>query len=237
MQETVPATFTTRPGYQLVPALIGRPESSIVTPIECPTAWCTEDHVDEHVRNIEDVMHIGETASVLVRSFAPGTVAPISLHVEVQSDPVATDSRLRAAHIVVQDGGGSNYCHLTEDMADGLADDLIALASELRQKTRTARLHNQTAVGDSDPDMDESLRRVRPWLELALGDVDTMPVSRLLKVFGVTVLEDGAVPDGQTAALLGKPGAMTLSYQRGVTQAEREQAVRGLLADHVAVSR
>jgi hypothetical protein len=49
---------------------------------------------------------------------------------------------MRAAHIVVTDSTGNNYSHLTEDMADRLADDLIGLASELRHQARTARLHN-----------------------------------------------------------------------------------------------
>lgn len=241
MQNTVvPATFTARPGYQLVPALIGKPEASIFTPIECPTTWCTEDHVDEHVRNIEDVMHIGQAANLRVPSFAPGTATPISLHAEVQSDPVAADPRLRAAHIVIQDGGGSTYCHLDEDMTDSVADQLVAFASELRQKARTARLHNQALDGSVvRSQIDEALRRVRAdaWRAYTQAELDAMSIRRLLKVFGVTVVEDGSCPAGKIATLTGDPGSMTLSCRTGATQAQREQTARHLLAAHVAVNR
>jgi hypothetical protein len=44
-------------------------------------------------------------------------------------------------------------------MADDLANELIAFAAQIRAAARTARLANH--VGDSDPSMDEALRRVR----------------------------------------------------------------------------
>lgn len=150
-----------KPGYRLVPAKVEHSkDSSVIVYIECPT-WCTEDHVGEPVRNIEDVTHYGDTASVYVPTFGYGAY-PIQMHATVSSDPAATDPQFRAAHVVVQDAGGNAYSHLTPEMAERLADEAIGFASELRHQARTARLHNQTVRnGDSDPDMDEALRRVR----------------------------------------------------------------------------
>jgi len=146
-----------KPGHRLVPARIGTGATSTVAYLECPF-WCVEDHLDEPVRAVEDVMHRGDTASVQVPTFGYGAY-PVQMHAWVESDPTATDPQFRAAHIAIGDASGGEGSHLTPDMADKLADDLITLASSLRSLSRTARLHN--AAGDSDPDVDEALRRVR----------------------------------------------------------------------------
>ncbi len=66
---------------------------------------------------------------------------------------------MRAAHVLVDDDTPLQ-AHLTEALADKLADDFVAFAEQLRQLARAARAHNETA-DDSDPDMDEALRRAR----------------------------------------------------------------------------
>jgi hypothetical protein len=109
--------------------------------VECPI-FCIEDHVDEPVRNIEDIVHRGDTVSVLVPTFGYGAY-PIQMHATVESDPVAADGQFRAAHITVQDAGGSEYSHLTPEMAERLADEAVAFAAKIREAARTARLHNQ----------------------------------------------------------------------------------------------
>lgn len=150
---------TPRPGYRFVPAKVGATNAtSVIVLVEDPE-WCTEDHVDEPVRDLSDIMHRGDVASVMVPTFGFGAY-PVQLHAWVEADPVASEPEFRAAHITVQDAGGGDYCHLTPAMAEKLADDAIGFASELRHKARTARLANQKA-GDSDPCMDEALRRVR----------------------------------------------------------------------------
>jgi hypothetical protein len=148
-----------KPGHRLVPAKVGRDsETGVIVYIECPN-WCTEDHVIEPVRNIEDVMHRSDGANVYVPTFGYGAY-PVQMHAWIESDPVAKDPQFRAAHITVQDVSGNAFANLTPDMGEQVADELIGFASELRHQARTARLANQTA-GDSDPDMDEALRRVR----------------------------------------------------------------------------
>ena len=148
-----------KPGYRFVPAKVGHTdETSVIVLVEDPV-WCTENHIDEPVRDLADIMHRGDTASVMVPTFGFGAY-PVQMYSWVECDPAATEPEFRAAHITAQDAGGNVYSHLTPDMAEKLADEVIAFASDLRQQARIARQANQ-ATGDSAPDMDEALRRVR----------------------------------------------------------------------------
>lgn len=134
-----------KPGHRLVPAKIGSTnDTSVIAYVECPL-FCIDDHVDEPVRNIEDIVHRGDTASLLVPTFGYGAY-PIQMHATVESDPTAMDPQFRDAHITVQDAGGSSYSHLTPEMAERLADEAVKFAAQLRNQARTARLHNQHAV-------------------------------------------------------------------------------------------
>lgn len=147
-----------KPGHRFVPAKVGATNAtSIICLIECPT-FCGEDHVAESVRNVEDVTHVSAAPGVSIGSFLQRGPHH-QLWATVQTDPVAADPRLSSAHVVVEDQDG-DFAYLTPEMAEAYADDLIGFASELRHLARTASLHNQ-ANGDSDPDMDEALRRVR----------------------------------------------------------------------------
>lgn len=160
MQNNVPATFTARPGHRLVPAKVGRTNAtSVIVHIECPV-WCDgSEHLTEPVVHVEDITHVSKPDDIVVQTFL-GRATRHVLWATVQADPVATDPRQRAAHVVVEDG--SDYSYLTEDMADALADDLIAFASAVRQKARIARLANQApAVNNVRNQADEALQRVR----------------------------------------------------------------------------
>lgn len=129
------------PGHRLVPVRVGRTNAtSITTWIECPH-WCVEDHFDDAVCAIEDVMHRGVNASVLVPTFGHGSY-PVQMYAWVESDPVAEDSRFKAAHIAVADKSGDEGSHITPEMALKLADDLIGFAAELRHMANTARQAN-----------------------------------------------------------------------------------------------
>jgi hypothetical protein len=155
-----------KPGHELVPAAIGRRgEHGQIVFIECPTAWCVVDHVAERQVALEDIVHSsydaqngGTEAEVVVESFM-SSVAAFAMYASIQSDVGSHDPRLRGAHVVLDDGSQED-AFLTADMTEKLADDLIGFASQLRHIARTVRLANQ-ATGDSDPDMDEALRRVR----------------------------------------------------------------------------
>lgn len=150
------ATFPAiKPDHRLVPARVGRTnDTSVIVYVECPT-WCTEDHVAESVGDAVDISHSSGSEGLYVRSLLK-TVPTHELFAAIQSDPAASDPRLRQAHIVVEDRG-NEYAHLTPEMTEELADKAVSFASHLRQLARTARLHN--SAGDSD--MDEALRRVQ----------------------------------------------------------------------------
>jgi hypothetical protein len=146
-----------KPDHRLVPARIGRTnDTSVIVYVECPL-WCTDDHVAEPVVNAVDISHTSSSEGLGVPSLLKNGLAH-EMFAAIQSDPVAADPRLRAAHIIVEDGS-NDYAFLTPEMTDELADKAVAFASHLRSLARTARLHN--AAGDSDPDMDEALRRVQ----------------------------------------------------------------------------
>jgi hypothetical protein len=147
-----------RPGHQLVPAKVGRPgETPVIAYVECAN-WCVVDHVAEPVGSLQDISHVSAAPEVAAASFLQHGQQHRQW-ATVQTDPVAADPRLAAAHVVVEDEN-AEYAHLTPEMAEEYADSLIGFASELRHLARTARMHN-ASQGDSDPDMDEALRRVR----------------------------------------------------------------------------
>lgn len=130
-----------KPGHRFVPAKVGATnDTSVIVLIEDPT-WCSEDHLGEPVRDLSDIMHRGDVASVNVPTFGYGAY-PVQMHAWVEADPAAGEPEFRAAHVTVQDVGGNAYCHLTADMAERLADEVIGFASDLRHQARTVRLAN-----------------------------------------------------------------------------------------------
>ena len=145
----------TKPGYRLVPALIGTRKSAHIAHVPCPT-WCVERHLNEPT-TLEDITHTSASEEVGISSFLRQD-GSLLMYAMLQADPASSDPRLRQAHIGIESDGMPDY-H-TPEMAEAFADDLIAFALRLRGLARTARLHN-AANGDSDPDMDEALRRVR----------------------------------------------------------------------------
>lgn len=131
-----------KPGFRLVPALIGTRKSAHTAWIECPV-WCIEDHTDEPTM-LEDVMHTSKSEDVGISSFLKQD-GSLLMYAMLQADPAATDERLRRAHIGIETGGVPDY-H-TPEMAEAFADDLIAFASQVRQLARAARRHNQALEG------------------------------------------------------------------------------------------
>lgn len=125
---------------RLVAATIGRFDRVQTVWIECPT-WCVVDHSGRE-GCLEDVMHYSDAGIVQVSTMTDDVTAHSEMYVNVSVDPTAADPRLRAAHLVVNDGARDD-AYLTPDMADELADDLIAFAAQIRAKARLVRLHNK----------------------------------------------------------------------------------------------
>ena len=56
-----------KPGFRLVPALIGTRKSAQIAHIECPL-WCVEDHTAEPYQ-LEDIVHSSKSEDVGISSF------------------------------------------------------------------------------------------------------------------------------------------------------------------------
>ena len=132
--------FPARPGYRLVPALIGTRKNAHVAHIECPV-WCTDDHMSGPAA-FEDIIHSSASEGVGITSFLKPN-GDLLMYAMLQADPAATDPRLRQAHIGIEHEGVPDV-H-TPEMAEAFADDLIAFALQIRTLARTARLHNAAA--------------------------------------------------------------------------------------------
>ncbi|MFH8768290.1 DUF6907 domain-containing protein [Streptomyces sp. NPDC017958] len=131
-----------KPGFRLVPALIGTRKSAHTAWIECPL-WCVEDHTDEPTM-LEDVMHTSASEDVGISSFLKQD-GSLLMYAMLQADPASDDPRLSRAHIGIETGGMPD-CH-TPEMAEQFADDLVAFAAQLRHMARAARLHNASFEG------------------------------------------------------------------------------------------
>jgi len=136
----VTTILAAKPGYRLVPALIGTRKSSHPAWIPCPS-WCVERH-DQDPTMLEDITHTSKSEDVGITSFLKPN-GDLLMYAMLQADPAATDERLRQAHIGIETGGLPDY-H-TPEMAEAFADDLIAFALRVRGLARTARLHNEAA--------------------------------------------------------------------------------------------
>ena len=146
-QQSTSVNLHSKPGHRYVPAKVGHTnDTSVIVLIEDPL-WCTEDHVAEPVVDVEDVMHRGEAASVTVTTGVSFGDSPVThrMFAYLESDPVATNPMLHAAHVTVEDGHGTEFAFMTPEMAEQLANDFIGFASSLRDLARTARLHNAHA--------------------------------------------------------------------------------------------
>ena len=154
------STPAVRPGFGWVPATIGRPDSTQTVLVECPTAWCTVDHLEIREVAVEDITHYGPGTFFGVPDMSDDSTDMHEMYVNITADPAHGDPRMRAAHLVVANGHPED-AHLTVEQGYELADALVRTAAEIRQALRTCERSNQLAAVDSDPDMDEALRRVR----------------------------------------------------------------------------
>lgn len=237
MQDTVAAIVQRhiegKPGYSLVPARFGKPGQQADVWVECPTAWCNDDHVKDWNHHAVDLDHWGSVdagwdTDCLTR---PGD-RMLSLDARLHSDPAATDPRLSAAHVLLDDESVQVY--LSPDMAETVADELIAFAAQVRHLARQAREFNEKAAPQPRRGQaDEALRRVRAgkWQSLSRDDIATLPVARLMKAFAVTVVETESTDSEAPVALYGEPGAMELRVRPDVPQQQREDSTRTSLLD------
>ncbi|MGY3845263.1 DUF6907 domain-containing protein [Streptomyces hydrogenans] len=118
---------------RLVPAVVGAKGRTQRVYIECPD-WCTVDH-SKRIDFLDDITHYSAADTLQISTFTDEDTSLWDMALQITADPVAEDRRMREAHLLVDVGGGEQ-AHLTPEMADELADDLIAFASQLRHKAR-----------------------------------------------------------------------------------------------------
>ncbi|MEU2076857.1 hypothetical protein [Streptomyces sp. NPDC013489] len=128
------------PQPRLVLAVVGAKGRSQRVYIECPD-WCTVDH-SKRIAHLDDVTHYSDGDFLQISTLTDEDTSLWDLTLNVTADPVADDPRLREAHILLDVGGGET-AHLDPSMAESLADDLIAFASQLRHKARQVTLFNR----------------------------------------------------------------------------------------------
>ncbi|MDX3458413.1 hypothetical protein PV396_41870 [Streptomyces sp. ME02-8801-2C] len=151
-----------RPAHRMVPAVVGWPGRQTTVLIEDPD-WCNIDHVDLWVHALEDVDHYSDFTGWSTDSILQPGDAVIELLTRVHSDPLAEDAALRDAHVIIDDGHAGSTCYLTPEMAERAADELIAMAADVRRAAQAARQSNALAGRQrrNRSQADESLRRVR----------------------------------------------------------------------------
>jgi hypothetical protein len=123
-----------------VPASVGRPGRVQTIHIECPS-WCIVDHVENREVAVEDITHYGPGAFVQVPTMDDDLTARHELYVNIMSDPVSDDPRMRAAHLVVSNASPDD-AHLTEAQSEELADELVRMAKDIRAALRVCRAAN-----------------------------------------------------------------------------------------------
>lgn len=136
-RNSAPATSTP---VRLVPAIIGRKGRTVQVYIECPE-WCTVDHSTGNVQ-LEDITHYSTADVAQVPTFFSADTSHTDLTLSISSDPTSSDPRCREAHLLV-DTCTDEEARLTPELAEALADDLIAFASQLRHKARQVAAFNR----------------------------------------------------------------------------------------------
>lgn len=235
MQDTVavtPETFTAQE-----PATV--PDRTITYPLRngsilahaCPD-WCVVDHERDldGLLMPEDLRHEGKAAALEFDT------------IEGSHEQVL-DARI-VQYPFAGDGSEQPHMELMPEAGSGESTGFLSAAefnAEIRRAQRhlTSLLHLSEQLAAARAVAHErwvaspELRTgsSQPWLSIDNGDIETMPVDYLLRVFGVKVVEvdDDSRPADQLAVLSGKPGAMTLSFKWCVPQVMREQLTRAEL--------
>ncbi|MFD8640773.1 DUF6907 domain-containing protein [Streptomyces zaomyceticus] len=125
---------------RVMPAVVGKAGAAQRIYVECPD-FCGVDHTKGYVE-LEDITHYSASDVAQVLTFLDDTTSHSDLTATIALDPTAEDPRKREAHLVV-DTGTFEEARLTPAMAEELADDLIAFASQLRHKARQVAAFNR----------------------------------------------------------------------------------------------
>ena len=145
---------TIKPGFRLVPTLIGRPDNAATVWIECPTSWCHIDHANDRQVAVEDVWHSGDFVDL---ELPHRDGKELLAYFRLGLDPSSKDPAKRRTFVYCEDGDSVNGRYMDAQHIRDFCDRTEAAIRQLRQLADAA----EATAGDSDPDMGEALRRVR----------------------------------------------------------------------------
>lgn len=235
MQDTVqiaPATFTGQEPAATSDRTISYPlRHGGLLVAQCPD-WCVLDHESDLDGRLEptDLCHEGAPVT-LEFATVEGTTARL-LDARITQYPFAGDGTERPYMSLVPDanaGESSGWLSPGEFNSEiRRVEEHLAQLRALGVQLAEARADDHAQFTDHEWFRDG---QGQPWLSIENDDIETMPISYLIKVFGITVVEvdDGSRPADKLAVLSGEAGSMTLSFKRCVTQVMREQLTRAEL--------
>ncbi|MFD7709504.1 DUF6907 domain-containing protein [Streptomyces sp. NPDC059786] len=146
-----------RPGYRLVPVLVGRStEPGTVAWVECPD-WCivhSPDRPTDKVGFLEDINHQGERAAM---NFVPSRGDRVPVEVYLSQWPALDDEDRGQTYLAVD--LDYEVCSYGRTAALSLADQMVAFAADVTRLAETLPDDSPTATVRSQAD--EALRRVR----------------------------------------------------------------------------
>lgn len=113
----------------IVPALV----DGQTVYIQCE-AWCTNDHVRDSQKFLEDIWHSGPFADLEAphRNGTPSVLA----YARLGLDPFASDEAMRRPFLFVEDGVSGEGSYMDAEHADQFADNLEAFAAKVRAMGR-----------------------------------------------------------------------------------------------------
>lgn len=138
-----PATSTVPPGYRLVPALIGRPDSAQHVWVPCPTEWCTQDHANDRQVSVEDIWHSGPDVDIEL-PHRDGT--ELLAYFRLGLDPYSSDEDKRRPFVFAEDSFTAEGRYMDPEHVEAMCDKAEASIAKLRAMARACRSASQTAV-------------------------------------------------------------------------------------------
>lgn len=136
MSTTVqPAATTAAPlsAQHIVPALV----DGQTVYIECPTTWCTIDHVRDSQKFLVDVWHSGTFADL--EAPRRGDTPSLLAYARLGMDPFSEDEAMRRPFIFVEDGSSAEGSYMDAEHAEQFADNLVAFAEKVRSMGRALK--------------------------------------------------------------------------------------------------
>ena len=121
------------PGYRLVPALVGRPDSATHVWVPCPV-WCHIDHSTDRQVAIEDIWHGGNMVDI---ELPHRDGHELLAYFRLGLDPYSSDESKRQTFVFAEDGTTANGYYMDPEHVEEFCDKAIASLEKLRALARS----------------------------------------------------------------------------------------------------